>query len=86
MEDVFDGLVAIRECGDDGGVFSAGLGKEVEVSIIAQHGLGGRCAARENDGLDFGTAEQGTALGATRARNELERPFRDPGRKIAQGG
>jgi hypothetical protein len=38
---MFDGLVTIGNSGDDGGVFTAGLGEKIELRVILQHGFGG---------------------------------------------
>src|ERR1051325_3256099 len=79
VKDVLDRLLAVGERGDNRRVLAAGLGKEAQAWIVAEHREGGLRAAGQNDGIDLGMIDKAAALFAAGARQELERVLRDAG-------
>ena len=79
MQNVFDGLVAVGDGGDDGGILAAGLGEEIERRIVIQHREGSLGAAGKNDGADLRMIDELAAFLAAGAGNKLERLLGNPG-------
>src|SRR5207302_6098693 len=70
-------LIAIGQSSDDGSILAAGLGKEMEPRIVAQHSERGLRATGENDRIYFGMIDELPAYLVAGARHELKRFFRN---------
>ena len=79
FDEVFDGEVGVGGGGDDEGVFSRGLGEELELGVPALEEVGGEGGAGEDDAVDLVGGDEGLADFVIGAREELEGVARDAG-------